>query len=379
MRARKITVRDFRNIKEATVEFADGINVIYGDNAEGKTNLLEALYFAAIGKSFRGQHVSELIRFGEREAYLLLDFHAAGRDQSISLGLSGARVRSALKNRVKCRRMSELVGSFRAVLFCPEHLSLIKDGPAERRQFLDIAISAAEPLYLSALQRYNRVLKQRNTLLKAAEKDMDLFLATVPVWSKQLAREGAYIARSRARYVKKAAAIVKSCFADMTGEREEPELLYLGVGGKDYNDYENLEKTEELLLKKLTENHIREIAAGTTLWGIHKDDIEVLLNGRSARSFCSQGQQRSLALSLKIAEGELCKQDSGEYPVFLFDDVLSELDRSRREYLLHHALGKQVIMTTCEKEGLEADHLILVKNGTYERIEAEDVFTRGKQ
>lgn len=369
MQVKKITLRDFRNIKEAEVEFTDGINVIYGDNAEGKTNLLEAVYFAAIGKSFRGQHVNDLIRFGENETRLALEFNGKGRDQEISLCLGAGRVRTVEKNRVKCRRMSELVGSFRAVLFCPEHLSLIKDGPAERRQFLDIAISAAEPLYLASLQRYNRVLKQRNALLKTAEGDMALFEATVDVWSAQLAREGAFIARSRARYVKGAAEFVKKCFFDMTGEREEPELLYLGVGGKDASDYEDLDGIEALLLKKLSENHVREIAAGATLWGPHKDDIEVLLNGRAARSFCSQGQQRSLALALKIAEGELCKKDIGEYPVFLFDDVLSELDRTRREYLLCHAKGKQVIMTTCEKEGLTADHLIIVKGGTYQKIE----------
>ena len=369
MQARKITVRDFRNIKEATVNFSEGINVIYGDNAEGKTNLLEAVYFAAIGKSFRGQHINEMIRFGEKESHLSLDFNAQGREQQITLCLGSGRVRTAEKNRVKCRRMSELVGSFRAVLFCPEHLSLIKDGPAERRQFLDIAISTLQPLYLGALQRYNRVLKQRNALLKTAEKDRALFEATAPVWSEQLAREGAYIARTRARYVKEAAVFVKQCFADMTGEKEVPELVYLGVGGKEINDYEDLKKTEEHLLKKLTENYEREIGAGATLYGIHKDDIEVLINGKLARSFCSQGQQRSLALALKIAEGELCKKDSGEYPVFLFDDVLSELDRGRREYLLSHIEGKQVIMTTCEKEGLEADHLILVENGTYKKIE----------
>ncbi len=369
MQVKKITLRDFRNIKEAAVEFTDGINVIYGDNAEGKTNLLEAVYFAAIGKSFRGQHINDLIRFGQGEATLSLEFNGRGRDQQIFLCLGAGRVRAAEKNRVKCRRMSELVGSFRAVLFCPEHLSLIKDGPAERRQFLDIAISAAEPLYLSALQRYNRVLKQRNALLKTAERDMALFRATVPVWSEQLAREGAYIARSRARYVRAAAEFVKKCFFEMTNEREEPELFYLGVGGKDDVDYEDLAATEKRLFQKLSENTEREIAAGSTLWGIHKDDIEVTLNGKSARSFCSQGQQRSLALALKIAEGELCKKDSGEYPVFLFDDVLSELDRGRREYLLRHARGKQVIMTTCEKEGLEADHLIIVKNGSYEKIE----------
>lgn len=368
MLARKITVSDFRNIKSATLCFDEGINVLYGDNAEGKTNLLEAIYFASIGKSFRGQHTNEIIRFGEREAILSLDFKAGGREQNISLALGNGRVKAAEKNRVKIRRMSEIVGSFRAVLFCPEHLSLIKNGPAERRQFLDIAISAAEPLYMGALQRYNRILKQRNALLKTAEGDKALFEATVDIWSKQLAHEAAYIAKSRKRYVERAAVYMKECFAEMTGSREEPDLIYMGPGGRDYDLYEVNDKTEEMLYNKLCCHHDREIAAGATLWGIHKDDIEVTLNGRSARSFCSQGQQRSLALALKIAEGELCRLDCGEYPVFLFDDVLSELDRGRREYLLSHIKGKQVIMTTCEKEGFTAEHCILVKNGTYEIV-----------
>lgn len=368
MLARKITLCNFRNVKEAQISFHEGTNVLYGDNAEGKTNLLEAIYFASIGKSFRGQHISEMIRFGERESYILLDFKGEGREQSISLSLKGGRLCAAQKNRVRVGRMSELVGSFRTVLFCPEHLSLVKDGPAERRQFLDIAISTAEPLYLAALQRYHRILKQRNALIKSAEKNRALFDSTVDIWSEQLANEAAFIAKSRQRYIKRAAVHMKECFKDMTGEREEPQLTYLGIGGKELSDYGQTEKTRELLLQKLKSNHEREIAAGATLWGIHKDDMEVTLNGRAARSFCSQGQQRSLALSLKIAEGELCREEIGEYPVFLLDDVLSELDRGRREYLLNHIKGKQVIMTTCEKEGLFADHLVLVQNGTYEAI-----------
>ena len=369
MLAKKITVRDFRNIPFAEVSFSQGINVLLGDNAQGKTNLLEAIYFASIGKSFRGQHTSEMIRFGEKQALLSLDFHAGERDQTISLCLEGGRVRAAEKNRVKCRRMSELVGSFRAVLFCPEHLSLIKEGPAARRQFLDIAISASNPLYLGALQRYNRILKQRNALIKDAVRDMGLFEATVDLWSEQLAHEGAYIAKCRKQYVAAAELCVKECFAEMTGEKEEPSLFYLGPCGKDYNEYENLEKTEAVLKERLSAHHERELGAGATLYGTHKDDVEVLLNGKPARSFCSQGQQRSLALALKIAEGELCKRDCGEYPVLLFDDVLSELDRGRREYLLRHIKGKQVIMTTCEGEGLTAEHLITVKNGTYDMAE----------
>ena len=368
MQVKKITLQNFRNIKEATLSFSPETNVLYGNNAEGKTNLLEGIYFASIGKSFRGQHINEIISFGEKEAFISLDYESAGRVQNISFALQNNRVREIQKNRVKLRRMSEILGNFRAVLFCPEHLSLIKEGPAERRQFLDIAISAAEPLYLGALQRYNRVLKQRNALIKDAEKDRALFDATGEIWTRQLCHEAAYIARSRKRYIDKAEAIVKRCFMEMTGLREEPSLSYLGFYKGQDIDYEDLVAAEEYLFLKMQSNKEREIAAGATLWGIHKDDIDVCLNGHAARQFCSQGQQRSLALALKIAESEICAADCGEYPVLLLDDVLSELDGSRREYLLNHIKDKQVIMTTCEKEGVLAKSLVLVKNGTYETV-----------
>lgn len=365
MIAKKITLRNFRNIEEAEISFNPGINVLLGDNAEGKTNLLEALYFISIGKSFRLQHLNELIRFESKEAFISLDFHAGTRDQSISVLLGNNRVKIAEKNRVKVRRMSEIVGSFRAVLFCPEHLSLIKDGPAERRNFLDIAICAAEPLYLAALQRYNHVLKQRNTLIRSAEDDPTLFYETGDIWSRQLAKEGAYIAARRALFIRRAERYMKECFAEMTDAREEPCLSYIGPCIKEISDYADNDKTEKILYDKLSSHMEREWAAGTTLWGIHKDDVEVLLNGRAARSFCSQGQQRSLALALKLAEGELCREETGEYPVFLFDDVLSELDRNRREYLLRRIKGKQVILTTCEAEDIIGDNCVLVKGGTY--------------
>ncbi len=369
MIAKKITLRNFRNIEEAEILFKPGINILLGDNAEGKTNLLEALYFISIGKSFRLQHLNELIRFDAEEAFISLDFHAGTRDQSISVLLGNNRVRMAEKNRVRVRRMSEIIGSFRAVLFCPEHLSLIKDGPGERRSFLDIAICAAEPLYLSALQRYHHVLKQRNTLIRSASENPALFYETGEVWSRQLAKEGAYIAARRALFVKRAEHYMRECFAEMTGEREEPALLYQGPCMKEISDFADNDKTEKILYDKLSRNMEREWAAGTTLWGIHKDDIEVLLNGRAARSFCSQGQQRSLALALKLAEGELCFEDTGEYPVFLFDDVLSELDRGRREYLLKRIKDKQVILTTCESEDMIGDQCILVQHGIYRQKE----------
>lgn len=358
-----ITLTDFRNIEGASVSFDRGVNVLYGNNAQGKTNFLEAVYYAAIGKSFRGQHAPEVIRFQAQAATISLDYSTGSRQQNITMRLFRDRARAVEKNKVRISKMSELVGSFRAVLFCPEHLSLIKGGPAERRQFLDIAVSASEPVYLATLQRYAQILKQRNALIKRAKDEPELFRSTVDIWSAQLAREAAYIARSRARYVQRAAKFVKECFADMTGERELPTLVYMGPH-KDGGDYENIERTESVLMEKLSANHEREIGAGATLWGVHKDDIDVELNGHSARLFASQGQQRSLALALKIAEGEICREDCGEYPVFLFDDVLSELDSRRRAYLLEKMDGKQVIMTSCEAVDHVRGKTFLVENGT---------------
>ena len=357
-----ISLTNFRNIERASVTFDGGVNVLYGKNAQGKTNFLEAIYYAAIGKSFRGQHAPDVIRFGAEGAALSLDYTAKGRAQNITMRLFPNRARAVEKNKVRVTKMSELVGSFRAVLFCPEHLSLIKGGPAERRQFLDIAISAEEPTYLATLQRYGHILKQRNALIRRAKDEPELFKKTVGLWSDQLAREGAYIARSRQRYVKRAEGYVKECFADMTGEKELPTLVYLGCD-KNFGDYEDVAGVEKRLYEQLCSFHEREIGAGATLYGIHKDDIDVELNGHSARLFASQGQQRSLALALKLAEGEICREDCGEYPVFLFDDVLSELDASRRSYLLEKMAGKQVIMTSCEKTESFHGKVLYVENG----------------
>lgn len=365
MICKKTEVTSYRNIGHAAVSFCDGINVLYGENAQGKTNLLEAIYYAAIGKSFRGQTGNELIRFGDPFSVISVDFSGRGREQNITARLCRGRVRVLEKNKVPIRRVSDLVGEFRAVLFSPEHLSLIKEGPAERRQFLDIAICGSEPLYLRALQRYDQILRQRNILLREAQENPAAFSETGEVWSCQLAKEAAVIAAYRYRYVRKAEKYVKECFAEMTGDREVPELKYLGGAKEDYALYEAPEALSAFFLRRLSENTEREIAAGATLYGIHKDDIGIGINGKNARSYCSQGQQRSLALALKMAEGEICREDCGEYPVFLFDDVLSELDVARRQYLLEKIRGKQVILTTCEKDCTPAGRRIFVRDGSF--------------
>ncbi len=365
MYCKKIKVRNFRNIEEAEVSFDNGVNILVGENAQGKTNLLEAIFYASVGKSFRAAHSSEIIRFGESLAEIDIDFNDGVRDQNINMKIFRDRQRKVEKNHVRIDKMSDIVGSFRAVLFCPEHLSLIKDGPAMRRNYLDIAISRIYPLYMKALQRYNYILKQRNALIKNAFLDREAFDGTAELWSAQLAREAAVISKYRVEFVRRVDRCVGECFFDMTGEREKTSISYLGSAHIEEEEYLDTEKSEEKYFSLLTSAYDREISAGATLFGIHKDDLDIRLNGKPARLYASQGQQRSLALALKIAEGDICCEEFGDYPSLLFDDVLSELDASRREYLLHKIRSKQVIMTSCEEILEDGAKKIKVENGAY--------------
>lgn len=367
MQVRQVSLCDFRNVARASISFSPGVNVLVGDNAQGKTNLLEAVYLFALGKSFRGAKEAELIRFGAAMTEASLDFTAGGRDMCATLRFSGGR-RAVELNRVRLARVSELVGEFRAVLFCPEHLSLIKEGPAVRRSYLDIAVSQLRPLYLRALQRYNVILRERNRLLKTADEQPRVFRETIGLWSAQLCEQAALLAGARAEYVAAVNAAAGAIFGDMTGERERPAFTYLPGFHLEAERALDPGAVKGRLWELLTGNLEREKAAGATLWGVHKDDVLITLNGNSARLYASQGQQRSLALAMKLAEGEICAARTGERPVFLFDDVLSELDATRRAYLTREFAGRQVILTTCERtaaEGLSSARVIEVQDGQY--------------
>ena len=381
-----IDIENFRNIASASVDFTDGVNLLHGDNAQGKTNLLEAVYFTALGKSFRPVKEAELIRFGEQSAHVVNRFSDSVRTQTLSVRLfSGHGRRIVEQNGLKVGKMSDMVGAFRVVLFCPEHLSLIQGGPELRRSYLNVALSQLRPLYLQSLQRYNKILKERNALLKRAPDDMATFKATEPLWSAQLAREAALVTVHRARYVRQVNDHVRECFADMMsryeGGDELPELTYQPTLGSDWLEahgddpdlFTDASKLEERYLELLTTRHDREIGAGATLWGIHKDDVRIHLNGRPARLYASQGQQRSLALAMKLAEGWVSAYESGgDMPVFLFDDVLSELDVHRRDYLVCQMRGRQVIMTACDPSAADfggAVNLIRVDGGRYTQRE----------
>lgn len=365
MTCKRIKVSDFRNIESADVTFEDGVNVLWGENAQGKTNLLEAISYAAMGRSFRAMRDEEMIRFGAEVAEVSVDFTDSVREQNLTVRLGRGKRRRIEQNRVKVARVSDIVGQLRTVLFCPEHLSLIKDGPSERRSFLDMALSQLYPLYLRALQRYNQILKERNRLIRDYENDPKTFHETVEFWSVQLAHEAAAIAEYRQRYLTEVDRCVRECFAEMTGGEEAPRVEYDGSSGQAPEAYEDRAATEEKYRELLTTRHARELGAGTTLWGIHKDDVKILLGGKEARLYASQGQQRSLALALKLSEGEVCRRVCGEVPVFLFDDVFSELDGNRRAYLREKLVGRQVIITSCEPSAAPSGRLIRVENGRF--------------
>jgi len=368
MYCKKIKVKDFRNIEEAEVEFSEGVNILQGRNAQGKTNLLEAIFYPSVGRSFRGAHTPDIISFGKKQSEISVDFKDKKREQNIKVVLYRDKQRRIEKNGVKMDKLSDIVGDFRAVLFCPEHLSMIKDGPSQRRMYMDMAISRLYPMYIHSLQRYNYILKQRNSLIKNAYYDRETFDSTVELWSSQLAREASIISDMRLSYIKRASVYIADCFREMTGEREIPKVIYDGSSGQAEEEYSDREITEKKYFELLMSSHDREISAGATLWGIHKDDLDITLNGKSARIFGSQGQQRSLALAMKLAEGDICRDEFGEEAIFLFDDVFSELDETRRDYLTHKIVGKQVIITSCE-EGLlshvDVARRIRVENGKY--------------
>ena len=368
MYCKKIKARGFRNIEEAEVEFSEGINILIGENAQGKTNLLEALFYPSVGRSFRGAHTPEIIGFGKQFAEIEVDYRDKRRDQNIKVTLFKDKQRKIEKNGIKVEKLSEIVGSFRAVLFCPEHLSMIKDGPAGRRSYMDMAISRVYPLYMHSLQRYAYLLKQRNALLKSAYTDRSAFNATIELWSAELAKEAATISEIRLDFIHRIGGYVSDIFSEMTSDRERPILKYDGSSGQPQEEYSDRALTEKKYFELLMKNHDREIAYGATLYGIHKDDMEIFLNDKSARIYGSQGQQRSLALALKLSEGEICREEFSDEPVFLFDDVLSELDETRRDYLIHKILSKQVIMTSCETgllSEMQGARTIRVKNGEY--------------
>ena len=338
---------------------SQGINILYGDNAQGKTNILEAVYFCAVGRSPRADNNRELVRFGWDEAHVCADICRDDNSFVIDAHIRVAGNKSTKTfsiDRVIVKNTRELFGRLIVVLFSPEDLRLIKAGPAERRRFMDMEICQLSPIYYSDLRDYYRALKQRNQLLKMLRKDPRQ-KDSLPVWDEQLNITGCRIMATRAAFVSKISSIAKDVHNHITQGKEELSLTY----------QPNIPEPENFprLLEKA---HERDIILGTTSAGIHKDDILFTINGIPARNFGSQGQQRTAALSAKLAEIEIMRSSANSTPVLLLDDVLSELDGSRQKFLMTQINDLQTIITCTGLEDVLTRNLadvnvIQVKDG----------------
>lgn len=360
---KKFKAKNFRNIEECDIEFSDGINLLYGNNAQGKTNAIEGIYLFARGKSFRGAEDKELVKFGSEGFSISIDYETQNGEESLEYNLFG-KERRRNKNGYKIDKVKEMIGSFKAVLFCPDDLYLVKEGPENRRAFLNVAISQCYDVYLNYYGNYKKALENRNCLLKFSQKGMYVDENELLSWSDYMANYASYIYIMRKEYIKKLGVYAEKIMKDISGEKENLSLFYKCDIDPSINERK---EAYEAYKKVFFENIEKEKVAGITLYGVHRDDMGIEINNTEARRYASQGQQRSIVLSLKLAEGELNRDICGEYPVFLFDDVLSELDEERKKYIVNGIKKRQIIISSCEKDdgGLVPDKIIEVFSGEY--------------
>ena len=314
---KEIEISDYRNLSHVILKPIPQINVIYGQNAQGKTNLLEAMWIFTGGHSFRGAKDSELIAFGKTTFEMNMKFFSEEREQDAKINMTNGR-RSVTINDIPKKSASSLVGKFCAVVFSPQHLSLVKEGPSNRRNFIDGSLCQSKPAYAKLLMHYNRTLSQRNMLLKEITKHPEL-KDTLEIWDEKLVKFGV--------------SIIKEHFS----------LKYDSSFLK-----EGQTEIETCFFEKLKSSRKSDFMVGYTTVGPHRDDISFYINEISARSFGSQGQQRSVALALKLAESKVMESITGDKPVMFLDDVMSELDENRQDYILNHLKDQQVFITCCD-------------------------------
>ena len=346
MKLRRISLDGFRNYTDFTADFSPGVNVIWGENAQGKTNLLEAIGFLSGARSHRARGDKELISFHRDRGTITAEVTSRGRDFLLEVQLFRGARRRLFVNHVKCKTAAELGGIVQTVLFCPEDLALIKAGAAERRSFLDHAICQLRPRYAEALAQYSKLLDHKTRILRDWEKHPSL-LDVLEDFNEAMARAGALVIHYRAHFVRKLAEKAAQIQTEFSGGRETLALRYATVStvrdplGPTVELYEDLRRHQDSHAKA-------ERDARSCLSGPHKDDLVARINGQPARQYASQGQTRTAALSLKLAERELFRDDTGQWPILLLDDVLSELDARRQDFVLRRITGGQVILTGCE-------------------------------
>lgn len=346
MRVKTLTLKNFRNIEFEKINFEKGVNILAGKNAQGKTNILEAISFCSYLKSFRACREQQLIRFKSDSAEIRLDYENEGDPGRIEIKLFKDKPKELRKNGVSVLKNRELIGEFLSIAFTPDHLNLIKEGPNKRRSFLDMAVCALDIKYTDALLRYQKILMQRNALLKKIASG-GAHRGLLDVYDEGLSKEGSYIAVERAGYLEKLEPFAKDIFKSISKTDSALKLLYINQFSK---KIESREQIKNAMLERYERKRESDIAAQMTQSGIQKDDFLILSGGKSLKFFGSQGQIRSAVLSLILAQSEVIYQTRGAYPVIILDDILSELDRTRRSFIFAGAEKTQRIISTCETQ-----------------------------
>ncbi len=343
MKIKSLKIKNFRNYTSAEVDFDEKVNVFIGKNAQGKTNLLESIFLAAIGKSFKVCKDKEMINWQSDFSSIQLLVQKKYRDVKIDIKLSKAKKKSVCINDIPIKKIAELIGEVNIVFFSPGEMRLVRESPEERRKFMDIDICQNNKRYFYQLSRYERILANRNKLLKTS-KTLDSLKETVDIWDRALISSAKFLAFERNNFISQILPFSQKAHSFLSGGKEELLLAYKCGCGVTLD--EAFEKNMDKLLKKNLEKDFR---LGFTTLGVHRDDIDIFLNGVEVKNFGSQGQQRTVALSLKLAELENMKQISGEYPILLLDDVFSELDTERQKRLLKF-VGRTQTFITCTDE-----------------------------
>ena len=339
MTVKSIQVKDYRNAQERNIALSDGTNAFVGENARGKTNLLEAVYFAGVGKSFRTPRDRELIKYGADRAFIFVSAEKDGITETVKIIIDKSVNKSVAVNGLPITRMSELMGVCPVVLFCPDGLKIIKDAPADRRRFMDISLCQISKAYFAALSQYGKILASRNKLLKSGGASD----STLAPWDELLADVGAKIIKSRRGFVRELTPFAADRHSFLSDGKETLALDYEGVSG------DGTDEIKAELLKGFLRDRENDYRLRYTHTGPHKDDIIISVDGVDVRAYGSQGQQRTAALSMKLAEMQLLTKVMGTSPVMLLDDVMSELDSRRRKKLIEALDGFQSIITATDK------------------------------
>lgn len=368
MQIENIEFRNFRNYTNAEIKFKKGLNIFIGDNAQGKTNITEAVYYLSALKSHRTSKSKEMILWGKDKAYIKGSVNKKYSDFLIEALISSEEKRLFKVNGVRANKASDILGVLNVVMFSPEDLKIVKEGPQVRRKFIDNELLQIKPIYHHVLSQYNHVLLQRNNLLKNIYRSPSLKV-TAEVFSEQLAEYGSQVCEIRDSFIKKLSEISKEIHKGITNGKEQLEINYLCDGG--------LFKGKDIIKKELLSYYLNkideDIQKGYTLRGPHRDDLLASINGTDVKSYGSQGQQRTAALSLKLSEIEIIKIEAGEYPVLILDDVLSELDSSRQHYLLETLKSVQTLLTCTDIDNFDVSGFDDVKinrvhEGTIEKV-----------